>query len=93
MEGGILMSDFDNMITNSDTPAGLIKADIGMRIGAFIIDYIVITTVITCPFLLFSFRNIPGDPKRFVFQLLIFMLATVLVYCLKDVINGASLGK
>lgn len=89
------MADFDDMLTNydGDNQLEFEKANVGMRIGAFIIDHIMIVTVLVCPFILFIFSNIQKDPISAITMFPAFMVVAFLSYCLKDMINGASLGK
>lgn len=89
------MADSEDMLANcdGDNPLELEKADVGMRIGAFIIDHVIIVTVLVCPFILFTFSNIQKDPISAITMFPAFMAVAFWVYCLKDIINGASLGK
>ena len=68
-------------------------AGIGMRIGAFIIDYFIIVAVLVYPSILFVFSHIQSDPAKARTMFPVLMLMAFLVYCIKDIINGKSLGK
>lgn len=89
------MDNFDDIATNNDgaSQIELEIAGIGMRIGAFIIDHIIIVAVLVCPSIIFTFIHIQSDPAEVWTIFSALMLMAFLVYCLKDIINGASLGK
>ncbi len=89
------MDNFHDIETNKEgaSKAELETAGIGMRIGAFIIDHFIIVGVLVCPSLIFTFSHIQRDPAKAWTMLPVIMLMSFLVYFLKDIINGASLGK
>lgn len=69
------------------------KADIELRIGAFIIDYLIITAIFMIPFLLNFQFILEGDIDlvlRFSYQMIIFAF---LIFILKDIVKGVSFGK
>ena len=69
------------------------KANIGMRIIAFFIDQIIITTILFVPFIIFAFQNAQNDPAKLFLMIPILMVAIFLFLCLKDCVHGASIGK
>ncbi|MDR2546647.1 MAG: RDD family protein [Lachnospiraceae bacterium] len=71
----------------------LVKADIGFRIGAFIIDHILILVFLLLPFMFFYFRNVSNEPPKILSTFTIVMLVAFFVYCLKDIVKGQSPGK
>lgn len=89
------MDNFDDIATNNNgtSQEKLETAGIGMRIGAFIIDHFIIVAVLVCPSILFTFSHIQSDPAKAWTMFPVLMLMAFLVYFLKDIINGASLGK
>lgn len=89
------MDDFDDIATINDgaSQVELKIAGIEMRIGAFIIDHIIIVSVLVCPSIIFLFNHIQSDTAEAWTMFPVLMLMAFLVYCLKDIINGASLGK
>lgn len=89
------MDNFDDIATNNDgaSQVELEIAGIGMRIAAFIIDHIIIVAVLACPSIIFTFSHIQSDPAEAWTMFPVLMLMAFLIYCLKDIINGASLGK
>lgn len=81
-------------IETNNQEAGQVELEIAgirMRIGAFIIDHIIIITVLVYPSILFMFSHIQSDPEKV--WTMFPMLMAFLVYCIKDIINGKSLGK
>ena len=89
------MTDISNVVESKTEDHQLEpkKADLGMRIGAFIIDHIIIVVVLLAPFLIFIFRNTQDDPAKIFRMFPILMVVAFFVYCLKDCVNGASIGK
>lgn len=73
--------------------AGLVKAGIELRVLAFIIDHILILTVLMVPLLVVTFSNPDKNIDWFWRVFPVFMLIVFFVYCLKDFVKGASLGK
>lgn len=69
------------------------KANLGMRIGAFIIDHIIIITAFLVPLVLFAFKNTFNNSTSIFNLFPVFMVMVFLVYCLKDCVGGASIGK
>ena len=65
------------------------KAGFGRRLGAFLIDHIALSII-----LVFGFIFLTIDDPFMMFSLMPwFMLVALAVYCCKDIIGGASLGK
>ncbi len=89
------MENLDNIATNKDGASQLELeiAGIGMRICAFIIDHFIIVAVLMCPSILFMISHIQSDPGKAWTMSPLLMLMAFLVYFLKGIINGASLGK
>jgi len=69
------------------------KADFGKRLAAFLIDHVVLCIIgaIGAPFLLWDVHINGFDRLWIVFP--IFMFIIFFIYCFKDVIGGASIGK
>lgn len=89
------MDNISQIVTNNHE-AGQVEleiAGIGMRIGAFIIDHVIIIAVLVYPSILFMFSHIQSDPEKVWTMFPILMLMAFLVYCIKDIISGKSLGK
>ena len=83
---------------NENYQPGPQKAEIGWRIGAFIIDHVIIFFVMAWLLLLLIFRmkdlqSIMIDPGRFFVLIWVYMALWFLMYCMKDCIGGASIGK
>ncbi|MGC6176096.1 RDD family protein [Lacrimispora sp. 38-1] len=89
------MDNFDDIVRNNDgaSQVELELAGTGIRIGAFIIDHIIIVAFFVCPSIIFMFNHIQSDPAKAWSIFPVLMLMSFLVYFLKDIINGASLGK
>lgn len=89
------MSNFNQLETNN-YESGQIEieiAGIGMRIGAFIIDHLIIVGVLVYPLILFLFSHIQSNPAKEWTMFPVLMLIAFFVYCIKDIIKGKSLGK
>ncbi len=63
------------------------KADIGKRLAAFFIDYLIYIVIFVPPFILF----VPFDSFKEIFP--IFMLILLISISLKDIFGGRSVGK
>lgn len=89
------MDNIVDIVTNNDgaSKAELEIAGIEMRIGAFIIDHIIIVAFLVCPTIFYLLSHIQSDPEAEWALFPVLMLMAYFVYCLKDIINGASLGK
>lgn len=68
-------------------------ARIELRIGAYVIDHIIIILVITVPYLIFAFRNAQSDSAKILSMFPVQMYVAAVIYFLKDCVNGASIGK
>jgi len=66
------------------------KANIAMRISAFMIDNIIICIVLVAPFILFMLKCIENDPYRIFTMLPILTLIAFHVYSLRDIVKGRS---
>jgi len=89
------MENINNMTIHSyeDSRDVLEKASLGLRIGAFLIDHIILTAVLIVPFILFAIRAAETDYHEFFSMLLMLMLVAFVVYGLRDIVNGQSYGK
>ncbi len=67
------------------------KASVGKRIGAFLIDHFIFSYVILLPFFLFA-KDFASFENFYIFMPVV-MLIALIVYALKDSINGRSIGK
>ena len=74
-------------------PANLQKANFEKRFGAFLIDHIILSTVMVFGFLLTTWRHLVDSPERVMQMFPIFLIIVFICYCLKDVVGGASIGK
>lgn len=88
--------DNSHQIETNNQEAGQVAlevAGIEMRIGAFIIDHLIIVAVLLYPSMLFMFSHFQSDPAKAWTMFPVLMLMAFLVYCIKDMMNGKSLGK
>ena len=69
------------------------KASFEKRLGAFVIDHIIFSVILVVGFLIFSWNAIQNEPEKLLFLFSVFLLAAFLLYCLKDIFRGVSLGK
>lgn len=69
------------------------KAGIGIRLSSFLIDHIIIVTILVVPLLGFMFRHIQGGFMDILFLFPLVMSGAFLLYSLKDIIKGKSMGK
>jgi len=69
------------------------KASFEKRLGAFIIDHIILSLISTAVFFLYCFKNINQNAENFFSAFPIYMVIVIFIYCFKDIVGGASLGK
>jgi len=69
------------------------KAGFGKRLVAFLIDHIILSIVSVFGLLFFSWELFIDDPGRLFVVFPIFMLVAFFLYCFKDIVGGASIGK
>jgi uncharacterized RDD family membrane protein YckC len=79
---------------------GFVKAPLGKRFLAFVIDYILLcilqTIIVWCVILLligFDFENVKSQPNVFLQGVLIGTAISFIIYCFKDIFRGVSLGR
>ncbi|MCL2828430.1 MAG: RDD family protein [Oscillospiraceae bacterium] len=77
------------MLDEEDRPEPLEKASLGARLGAFLVDHVIITILAVMPAML-----VLGDnPGRIAVMVSLALLAAFLLYGVKDMVKGRSPGK
>jgi len=79
--------------SNDSSQEILEKASLGYRFGAFIVDHIILTSILVVPFIMILFRQMETEPTRVFAAFPLFMLVAYVVYSLRDIVNGQSFGK
>jgi len=90
------MAIYEDNITHYDdekNQAILSKATLLRRFFAFSIDHTIFITILTMPFMLFVSNSTQENGDLIVSMFPILMIIAFFVYCLKDIVNGRSLGK
>jgi uncharacterized RDD family membrane protein YckC len=69
------------------------KASFEKRLGALLIDHVIIVALLAVGFLFYSWDDLLNAPQNLLSFLPSFLLIAFLCYCLKDVFRGTSVGK
>jgi len=69
------------------------KASIAVRICAFLIDHVTILVVLGAPTILFMLRDVERSPGRVFPAFQLILLAVLIIYGLRDIVGGHSIGK
>ena len=79
---------------DSESSPMLEKASVLSRVGAFMIDHVIIGSVLVVPFVFIMSGMMETAPiETFIIAFIIIMLVGLFVYCLKDIVKGQSIGK
>ena len=79
---------------DAESPLALKKASTASRLGAFIIDHVIITFILVAPSIFIIFGGMNSEPYGlFVIVFPSIMIVAFFAYCLKDTVNGQSIGK
>jgi uncharacterized RDD family membrane protein YckC len=66
------------------------KAGFGKRLGAFLIDHVILAVILVGGFFSLVMQQ---EPEKMLYYFPVLMLVGAVFYCLKDIFGGASIGK